>query len=87
MINPYPCPSCNGVGCANCNNIGFFGRDENYDYYLAKGPGGDVVVAGIKQSGTSKNALEQIVSFFLRIVTRQLEEPHDLIWAIRQRRK
>lgn len=87
MIKPYPCPSCQGAGCPNCNNVGFFGRDETYDYYLSRGPGGDVVVAGIKQGESSKNLLGQFTSFFFRIIAKQLEEPRDFIWAVKQRRK
>ena len=87
MITPYPCPTCQAAGCANCNNVGFFGRDEHYDYYLTKEANGNVRVAGIKESGSSKNLFSQIFSFFFKIISKQLEEPHDFLWAIKQRGK
>ena len=87
MIKPYPCPNCQGAGCANCNNVGFFGRDETYDYYLAKGPGGNVTVAGIKQGGSSPGIFGKLFSFVFKFIEKQLEEPHDFLWAVKQRKK
>lgn len=87
MIQPIPCPSCNGVGCANCNRVGFFGRDQQYDYYLTKDPTGNVRVAGIKQSGLAgKSILEKFFSLIFGFVHRQMQEPHDFIWAIKQKK-
>jgi len=85
MIKPYPCPTCQGTGCANCNGVGFFGRDNNYDYYLAKGPSGNVTVSGIKEGGLPGGILGKFFSFIFKIISKQLEEPHDFLWAIKQK--
>lgn len=87
MVTPFPCSNCNGLGCSSCSGVGFFGRDENYEYYLSKDKNGQVVVAGLKQSSSSKNPLVLLFSFFFKLISKQLEEPYDLIWAIKQRKK
>jgi len=87
MVQPYPCSNCQGVGCRACNGVGFYGRDENYDYYLVKGSDGNVQVSGIKSKGSGGVVSVKIFSFFFRLIFKLIEEPRDFIWASKQRKK
>lgn len=79
MLNAIPCPKCSGVGCKYCNNIGAIGRDETNDYYLIKSSDNKLQVGGIITASSSPN-------IFLKFISKILEEPHDFLWSIKQKR-
>lgn len=75
-LNAIPCPKCQGVGCKYCNRIGAIGRDETNDYYLIKS-GDKIQIGGI---------ITHSENFLIKIVSKILEEPHDFLWSIKQKK-
>lgn len=87
MIKPIPCNTCGGKGCANCNQIGFHGRDEYNDYYLARDASGNVVVAGIKGGGAGGSlGIGKAASSLFSLIGKLLSEPHDFFWAVKNKK-
>jgi hypothetical protein len=88
MVKPIPCSSCNGLGCKRCNYIGFFGIDERgQEFYLSKDASGNVMVSGMKSSGSGGSPLlNKLFSFIFGQIGKSLEEPRDFIWESRQKR-
>jgi len=86
MIQPIPCSSCQGAGCRVCNNVGFFGRDQFNDYYLARDASGNVTVSGIKGGGSGGIGAGKVTGALFGFIGKLIAEPHDFFWAIKQRR-
>ncbi len=87
MVKPIPCPSCNGLGCSQCNYIGFFGQDERgQQYYLAKDNSGNVYVSGPKSTGGGSSILGKMMGAIFAGISKSLAEPHDFIWETKQKK-
>lgn len=87
MVKPFPCSSCNGLGCRQCNYIGFYGQDEHgAQYYLAKDNTGNVYVSGPKSTGGGSSVLGKLLGAIFSGIGKSLEEPHDFLWEMKQKR-
>lgn len=89
MVKPIPCYKCNGLGCKTCNYIGFFGIDEKgQEYYLSKDKAGNVIVSGLKQSGSGGGSavLNKLFGFVFGQIGKSLEEPRDIIWESKMKK-
>ncbi len=88
MVKPVPCPSCNGLGCASCSYIGFFGRDDQTgrEYFLSKDASGNIVVSGLKSGGGGTSIFGKFFGFIFSLAGRAIEEPHDFIWETKYKK-
>jgi hypothetical protein len=86
MVKPVPCQSCNGLGCRICNYIGFFGTDGREEYLLDRDRSGNVFVAGLRQRSGGSNVLGKLLGLIFGHMGKSLEEPHDFIWEVKQKK-
>lgn len=87
MIRPVACPSCSGMGCRKCNFIGYFGSDGQQEYYLDKDAKGNIIIAGVKKSGGSDSSiLSNLLGAIFSRAVKSLEEPHDFLWEVKNKK-